>query len=160
VPPFNPSSLRAGDCLLYRPRDFIDYAIALKTWTKVSHVEIYDGQGFSLASRNGIGVNRYPARLKDIAAVRRPKEFDPLPASAWFETVKGEGYDWQGLLCFELAVRQGKQDQMFCSEFGTRLYRMAQTEPFDPAWDADRTPPAFFLVSNAFKTVWQDGDLF
>lgn len=160
--PFNKSLLRAGDTMLYFSRSAVDWAIALKTWTRVAHVEIYDGEGMSVASRNGLGVNRYPVRWLDLAAVRRPK-FNPdlVSAERWFSlTARGQKYDWLGLLCFTLAVRQGSPDRMFCSEFWTRWMRKAGCEPFNPAWDADRTPPAFCYVSGALETIWEDGNLF
>ena len=37
------SNLQPGDCLGYFSRDIIDYAIAFKTWTRLAHVEIYEG---------------------------------------------------------------------------------------------------------------------
>ena len=157
-----PSELRAGDIILYRPSSLIDWIIAIKSWTKVSHCEIYAGEGRSYASRNGIGVNDYPLRHDHIAAIRRPlHEFDFSAARVWFYAKAiGQKYDWKGLLCFVLAVKQGTKDRMFCSEFATRFYNRGQFQPFDPNWDADRVPPSFFLVTPLLETIWQDGDLF
>ncbi len=160
--PFYKSVLIPGDCLLYFSHSLVDWAIALKSWTKTAHVEIYSGQGLSVASRNGIGVNKYPLRVSGICAVRRPVgKIDLDSANAWFEaSARWQKYDWKGLLCFTLAVKQGAADKMFCSEFATRYYRHAAMQAFDPDWDADRVPPSFFLVSPLFETVWQDGELF
>jgi hypothetical protein len=159
---FHPSILQPGDAILYFRRDLIDWLIALKTWTKVAHVEIYRSGQTSYASRNGIGVNAYPLRLDSVAAVLRPKRpLDWPAADLWFEHhARGQPYDWPGLLCFTLARRRGEKGAMFCSEFATRFYRAAGFAIFDPRWPAVRVPPSFFLVSPAFETVWTDGDLF
>jgi hypothetical protein len=160
--PFNKTQLRAGDTMLYFSRDAVDWAIAIKTWTKLAHVEIYVGNGMSVASRNGVGVGLYPVRWPGLAVVRRSKVSPNLVAAQrWFNlTANGQKYDWLGLLCFTLAVKQGAPDRMFCSEFWTRWMRHAGVEPFNPTWDADRTPPSFCYVSGALETIWQDGDLF
>jgi len=162
IPPFNESQLRPGDTMLYFTRDVFDYVIAVKTWTKIGHVEIYTGGGMSVASRNGVGVNAYAVRWDGLCCVRRPKIVPDLEfANSWFNNyARGQKYDWLGLLCFMLAVRQGSRDRQFCSEFWTRWCRKAGIIPLNPDWDADRVPPAFCLVSPAFDTVWQDGDLF
>jgi len=139
----------------------IDYAIALKSWTYVAHVELYRGEGWSYASRNGIGVNKYLLRTTDVAAVLRCRT--PLNLEAidrYFETVKGQKYDWLGLLCFTLAVKQGSPNKQFCSELWTNLQRAGFNEPFNSNWSADRTPPSFMLVTPTHETIWSDGDLY
>lgn len=153
----SPRQLVRGDTLGYFTRDPLDYAIALKTWTFISHVEVYDGDGMSVASRNGIGVNRYPFRSSGLCVVRRPKvAINYETADAWFESeARGQKYDWKGLLCFTLAVRQGSRRKMFCSEFWLRWYRHAQLELLDRNWDSDRTPPSFMMVTPNLETIWQ-----
>jgi|HubBroStandDraft_3_1064219.scaffolds.fasta_scaffold202833_1 hypothetical protein len=159
VNPFPFRQLVRGDTLGYFTRDPIDYAIAIKTWTWLAHVEIYDGDGMSVASRNGIGVNRYPLRKDGLCVIRRPLQpFNYDTANAWFEkTARGQGYDWKGLLCFTLAEKQGSPDKMFCSEFWLNWYRQGHLELLDPNWSADRTPPAFMMVTNVLETIWQQG---
>ena len=151
------SDLRSGDALGYFTRDPIDVGIAIKTWCRLSHVEVYSGGGLSVASRNGIGVNRYQLRKDGLAIIRRPLQpLDLAAANHWFETTaRGQKYDWIGLLCFTLAVKQGSPRRMFCSEFMTRFYRRAQFQPFDHEWDADKVPPSFILVSPEFETIWK-----
>jgi len=157
---FDKSMLEAGDIILYRPSSIIDWLIAIKCWTKVSHCEIYADDGMSFASRNGIGVNLYPLRLDGIAAVLRPPPFDFKTARDWFfKEATGQKYDWKGLLCFLLAAKQGARDRMFCSEFATRFYNRGFFHPFSPNWDADRVPPSFFLVTPLVQTIWQNDDL-
>lgn len=57
--PFNPVILQPGDAILYFRHDFGSWLIALKTWTKVAHVEIYRGDQIGYSSRCETGVNAY-----------------------------------------------------------------------------------------------------
>lgn len=151
------SDLRAGDCLLYYTHhDLVDFLIAFKTWTFVAHMEIYEGAGKSVASRNGIGVDRYDLRTKGLVGIRRPIGIlDIEAATQWFETkARHQKYDWLGLAVYYLAARHGSPNRMYCSEFGTRWYRNAAFNPVDPDWDADRTPPMLYLPSTAFSWIY------
>lgn len=161
------NSLLPGDCLIYRPSGVFGWLTAVKTWCRCAgHVEGYCGDGVSVASRNGIGVNSYAVRLEGLSRVLRPvcaspdgDRFDFEDALGWFRaTACGQKYDWKGLLCFTLAVRQGAADRMFCSEFLTRWYRAGGFQPFAREWDADEVAPATFLVPppSVFKLVWSD----
>lgn len=153
----DPETLQVGDCLLYRPHDFFGWLISVKSWTRIAHVEVYAGERMSWASRDGIGVNLYALRLKQLAYVLRPTEpFDALKARAYFNTVRGQKYDWKGLLCFTLAVKQGAKDRMFCSEFALRLDRAAGFNPVSQYVDADHMAPAEFRQSAAFTQIWAD----
>lgn len=148
------TDLLPGDCLLYRPNGMFGWAIAVKTWHQISHVEVYDREGFSLASRDGLGVGRYPYRSANLAAVLRPNGFYLHKAAvAWFDEVEGQRYDYWGLLRF-FTIGSGKQDRMFCSEFATRLYRNGGMEPFQPTEDADLIAPFEFLTSAKFDRVY------
>lgn len=155
--------LKPGDHLLYFENSIVDWVIAVKTWTiGASHIEVFDGatgrppmfQRMSLASRNGIGVGRYPFRRDGLTYVLRPKVWDHAAATEWFKTVDGEAYDWVGLLCFSLAVKQGSLNKMFCSEFAKRMDDRAGCPSFSAWWDADRTPPSLTLSSPAFDMMW------
>jgi hypothetical protein len=155
---FDPTTLLPGDHLLYGPgRSIFNRIVCLKTWSPVSHIEIYVGHSVSVASRNGIGVRQFPVRLTDLAFVLRPLQpVNMAPAMAWFaSSAKGQAYDWKGLLCFVLAVKQGSRDKMFCSEFATRWDRHAFIHSFSPTWDADKVAPGNYLMSPAFRIVWQ-----
>lgn len=147
-----------GDGLLYGPKGFFGYAIALKTWMKVAHVEVYAGDGMSWASRDGQGVGLYPVREDRLIQVLRPvRELDIAGMREWFLTVDGQGYDWFGLARFLAWGRIGTGDngKMFCSEFATRLYRAGGLDPFNGC-DADAIAPATFLLSNGFTKVVSD----
>lgn len=147
--------LQPGDCLVYYSRTLLDVLIQLKTWTKAAHVEGYVGGGFSVASRNGKGVGVYPFRAEGLISIRRPNTyFDFSKAMTYFYKVDGQKYDWLGLLCFTLAVKQGAKNKQFCSEFLTRWYRHGGLHPFDANWDADMVAPAQFLQSPSFKTIY------
>jgi hypothetical protein len=155
---FDFSQARQGDCLLYSPSDLFGWIIAVKTWSsRACHVEVYIGNGESVASRNGIGVGVYPVRTSQLSEVRRPnRPFTYRNAMDWFYLkANGEKYDWLGLLVFWLAVRKGAMDRMFCSEFATRFYRHGGFSVVAPDWDADMVAPAQFLQTPAMDTVWR-----
>ena len=155
---FDKSILQPGDALLYYDnRSLVDWIIGVKTSGRVGHIEIYTGQGMLVASRNGIGVNRYALRLDGLVVARRPLVMlHPESAESWFiGHARGQKYDFLGLLCFWLAVKRGSPDRMFCSEFALRFYRRAFCQPFNPDQDADRTSPFDFWKCGTFETVWQ-----
>lgn len=154
---FDQSILQHGDCLLYFEwQSLVDWAIAIKTGYRIAHCEVYAGRGMSFASRNGIGVNRYRFRPDGLVCVRRPiRAFDFDAGEKWFDRMRGQKYDFLGLLCFYLAVKRGSKDRMFCSEFALRLYRSMQFNPVNPNIDADRMPPCLFWEIQELETVWE-----
>lgn len=139
-----------------RRGDVVDWSIAVKTGYWIAHCEIYDGEGMSVASRNGIGVNRYPLRTDGLVCVRRPiGVIDREASEKWFsDEARGQKYDFKGLMCFYLAVNHGSAHKMFCSEFALRWYRKACIQPLNTEIDADRTAPCEFWKTPAFFTVW------
>lgn len=154
---FDTSILQPGDFLLYRPSSLTGVIIAVKTWTWIAHIEIYKGGGISLASRDGIGVNAYPLRLDQLGIVRRPnKPFSFAKGLRYFETVKGQKYDWLGLMCFTLAVHQGSPDRQFCSEFAHNFAIAEDLELFSTDLVPDHTSPAQFDQTPVLDTVWRD----
>lgn len=143
-----------GDCLLYADDGLISKLIRVKTWSDVSHCEVYTGGGRSVASRDGIGVGEYPLRVAGLQYILRPNEpFNPKAGMFWFRGVNGQGYDWLGLLKF-FTLGKGSQTKMHCSEFETRWYRKAGLVPFHPTVDADLVSPGMFLTSGAFDRIW------
>lgn len=146
---------KKGDLLLYGPRTIWDRLVCVKTWSQVSHCEVYAGPGETLAARPGTGVNRYGLLINELMEVLRPPlsfEFDT--AMKWFETVRGQRYDWLGLLCFILAVKQGSPTKQFCSEFATNFYRAGAFEPFQPQDSADRVAPGTFCYSGPLTEIY------
>jgi len=154
---FDTTLLKEGDALLYWEPTLVDWLISIKTGYWIAHIEIYAGRGTSVASRNGIGVNRYALRLGGLMSVRRPQGIlDLETAEKRFQSDwRGQGYDFKGLLCFYLAVKHGSAKKMFCSEFALRFYRAASIQPFNPDMDADRTAPCEFWKTHEFDTIWQ-----
>lgn len=144
--------LQPGDHLIYSGNSFFDRCIKIKTWSIASHIEVYAGKGKTWASRPGLGVDLYDFTEKNLVAVLRPKEkFNVKKASVWFEKhARYQKYDYKGLLCFELAVREGSTDRMFCSEMALNLDRQADFHPLEKLWSADRTAPAQFIQSPSF----------
>lgn len=161
--------LREGDCLLYgrvplarsRAGWFFGGVTMLKTVSPFCHVEIYDGDGESLAARDGVGVGCYPLRMDQLVCVRRPPSgYEHDRVRRWFDaTADGQGYDWLGLLNFALAAKQSSPDKMFCSEFAVRAYRVGLVRPVNPDMDADRCAPAHLWQTPALATVWQAAGL-
>lgn len=150
-----------GDCLLYGPSSLFGYVICFKTWSWVCHVEVYIGEGKSVASRGSLNpfaeaVNVYPVRFSDLKYVLRPrKPFALDDAMLWFYNhAKGQRYDFLSLLCFTLFAKHGDMKKQQCSECATRLYRRGHFNPFYPGFDADKIAPANYLMSPAFDHVW------
>jgi len=159
---FDISLLKSGDFLLYRPTGFFGWIITIKTWHKIGHCECYIGDGYSVASRTGIGVGTYPFRADELAEVLRFKpeyKFKLNSALTWFLRVaKGQGYDWLGLLRFAWGsdyTKGDKNNKQFCSEFLTRFARAGGVDPFNND-DADAIPPFMFADSPVFDTIWKD----
>lgn len=135
--------LRPGDIMLYRPKGIFGQLIAVKTWHRISHVEIYNGGKQSVASRDGVGVGEYPVRLEELAYVLRPRLVLDLPAARkWFESVKGQPYGWLDLLDFVGLPANGPG--MVCSPFATDFLRHAGWPVF-PTDPVEKIAPFQFL---------------
>jgi len=166
--PFSISMLEPGDCILYRPTDIFDDVVALKTFTRVSHVEVYIGDRFSVASRNGQGVDKYPVRETDVAAVRRPcPGFDLERAMHWFyfgngtePKAQGQKYGWRTLLTFAMLNHNPIEGHMICSEFAAEFFKAGGNPVFAKDYPSYRVPPSYFIATRQLATVWDDGRLF
>ncbi len=155
--------LKPGDILLYKPkpRSLFGWLISLKTWHKISHCECYTGAGFSVASRDGIGVGKYPLRATELAMVCRPKPeilLNWTKAWLWFEKQKGTPYGWADLgQFFGLNM---DADGIVCSPFLARFVRVLGYDPFNGE-DASRIAPFQFSLSNCYDIyeVSKDGEV-
>lgn len=151
-------TLQPGDVLLFARDGWYNRLIQMKTWSRVSHVEIalgeVYGQPWTVASRNGKGVDVYPLDETGLDCVLRPiAHFHQAHAREWFAKVRGQGYDWFGLLAFASAKFQGRENgKMFCSEFAARYLRHGGVDAFRGA-DADAIAPSDFLKNSAFRLV-------
>lgn len=159
-------ALQAGDHLLYYANCLADRVICLKTWSVVAHIEVAvgpyaDGSGCyerAVAARAD-GVNCYPFRRQGLRYILRPTRWLQGRADDWFLRVaQGQRYDWLGLLCFTLAVKQGAPHRMFCSEFARNLCRAAGCPAFADSWPGDKTAPGSFLMSPAFDVIFEDAN--
>lgn len=142
------ADLRPGDCLLYKPSSVFGTIIKLKTWHAISHVEIYDGTGWSWASRDGVGVNRYPVRTDYIGVWRPTPALNLVAADLYGHSMIGTPYGWPELLAFVGITVKGKG--VFCSEFATLWYRAAGFDPF-PGENAIDVAPFEFSINPDFQ---------
>ena len=154
--------LRQGDILCYRPKGLMGWAIATKTFHNWAHVEmVWVPQVTSAAARRD-GVNLYTMRWDGLGRVLRPPEgFNFGRAVRYFAEVRGQGYDWIGLLAY-FRLGKGKGDRQFCSELCTTLMRAgwpAHTVPdIFNGEDSRIIPPYYFpCLAHAMTVVWSDG---
>lgn len=158
-----PTQLRPGDCLIYRPSNWIGWFIAIKTWNRrASHVEMAVRAGKTIASRQS-GVNYYDTRWDHLTmVVRPPKGFNITTALDWFDDEAcGQSYDYLGLMRYFVipGLKQSTTKQT-CSELLTRVYRRGGVDVFS-GQDADLVPPAYFAtmaVGYGFTKVWDETD--
>lgn len=151
--------LKPADVLLYKPKGLFGWIIKFKTWHAISHVECYVGDGFSVASRDGIGVGKYPLRVNDLAVICRPiPTFDIPRAMRWFEMQKGTPYGWADLLQF--AGFNVDSTGIVCSPFITRFSRNGGMDPFNGE-SAEKIAPFQFELSNCYEIfeVNADGEI-
>lgn len=154
--------LRFGDVLLYSGTGVFSWGIKVKTWSRFSHVEVFDREGTTLASRDGRGVNRYVFTEKNLKAILRPKTppvLDVARGLEWFEReAKGQPYDWWGLFAFFAAKAQGsKKLAMFCSEFEARLFKKCGYALF--LGDSDAVSPGMNWSNPLLDLLWADASL-
>lgn len=143
--------LKFGDALLYSSNGIIGHAIKWKTWSDVSHIEMYFGQGKTGASRDGQGVQTYDFTTENLAYVMRP--VNPLNAKGVLDfhtQCIGQRYDLWGLFRFFTFGKQSL-DKQFCSEYFTRACRAGGVHPFDRHVDADLISPGMYHCSTVFE---------
>lgn len=148
--PFDPSILQPGDAIIYAGHNVFDLLISFRTAIWASHIEIYIGDGKSVASRNGIGTGIYRLRLNDLKYVLRPSQpFDVTKAMAWFRSIHPMPYGWWELLnC--LVPWEVNASGLFCSQFATLFYRAAAFFPFNQEFDPAKVTPRDFLEADPF----------
>lgn len=154
-------ALQPGDVLLYQGRGFWSWLIRIKTFSPVSHVEVYAGDGLAFASRDGEGVGTFPVRDDDLWAILRPTV--PLSPFEWEALARvhahyvGARYDWKGLFGF-FEPAHGKDDatKAFCSEHAARIFKLAGRPLFGFAYPSDKVTPGMFLACPLLDTRWQE----
>lgn len=140
------TDLRPGDILLYGQKSFWGWVIRVKSWSSVSHAEIYLGEGRSIGSREAHGVATYDFMQWPKYVVRPPAYLNLDALLAWHASVEGKGYDYWGLLAF-FNVGHGVRDRYICSEHTTLAMRAGGVEFFRPAIEAQKVSPGMFLTS-------------
>ena len=149
--------LQPGDILLYGGRDLVSRLIQFRTWSDVSHIEIYADAGRSVASRNGIGVGQYPLRVAGLRRVYRPKvAFDFSAALKWFATVDGTKYGWADLLRFYLI--DVPTTGLICSEFADLWFRNGGLPLFNTNYPEGAVCPGDFekISDLLVEEIWSD----
>jgi len=151
-----PDELIPGDVLFYRPSSLLGWAIALKTWFPISHVEGYAGGGRVIAAREE-GVNIYTERIDQyLVAVRRPM---PQPfdlGAAWMSIKDLMGpYESTGFVTFFAPLMKHKEATRICSSLITRWLRGGGCAPFNESVQAADVSPAMLWQSPALETVWE-----
>lgn len=149
-------TLKAGDCLLYKPTGFFGRLISLKTWHPISHVEVFvdkENGGMSVASRDGKGVNFYPTRTAQLVHVLRPNvSLDLAVGLRYARRMIGTPYGWADLANFVGWNIDSKG--IVCSPFATEFYRACGWNIF-PLDEANDIAPFQFLslVGNGFTEI-------
>lgn len=147
--------LRPGDTLLYGPVGFFGWLIKFHTGGPCAHVEVYMGNGQTIASRDGAGVNRYPLRLAQLVTVLRPtRPFNADAAWFWFDWHgKGQKYGWADLLNF--CGYRVNAPGMVCSPCATYVLRAGGVPVFGTV-EAEHIAPNDFLLSELLTDVSSD----
>lgn len=156
------SDLKPGDILLYRPKGFIGWAIAWRTFSNWSHVEVYAGGGWAVASRDGVGVAQYPVRFSELGRVIRPYETPNMVRGMdWFHAVAdGQKYDWLSILRFmapHWITRDLDFNRMVCSTCAVRFLRALGIDVVAKDADADIVAPSDIAKTAAGEVFWSDG---
>src|SRR5258708_6530968 len=116
--------------MLFGPASVFGWLIRFKTWHRVSHVEVYMGNGLSAASRDVKGVARYPVRIDHIAMILRPTiPFNMESANKYVDSMTGTPYGWLDLLNF--TGIHVNAPGIVCSPFATNLLRAAGIPVFN-----------------------------
>lgn len=147
--------LQPGDILLYGGGFFPGAFIRFRTWSDVSHVEIYAGNGRSMASRSE-GPREYPLRVLGLRRVIRPvADFDFKAGRDWFENVACRlPYGYADLLRFYLINVPTKG--LICSEFGDLFFQKCRLPLFNLNYPEGAVCPRDFQTLSPIlaKQIW------
>jgi len=140
--------LRPADVLLYSPTGFFGFVISLKSWHKLSHVEVHIGDGWSVAARDRVGTGMYTLRTAQLAMVCRPKvPVDLGRAERWRRAQGHQPYGWLDLLQF--GGLEVDAPGIVCSPFATSYLRAGGLDPFNGE-PATKIAPFQFSTSPVF----------
>jgi len=164
----SPIPLQPGDILLYSKSDVFGLLTSFRTFSPAVHVEMFEGEAMSLASRNGIGVNRYPFRDAQLAAVLRPKQaINMADVKAWFEVpfnkitgegVRGRPYGWLDLLRFY--GKKIKTNGWICSQFVAKALSAGGLGVFASDYYCGTIDPGDYFIPWALEWKWVRPDVY
>jgi hypothetical protein len=152
-----PPELFPGDHLIYTAFNPVDIGIMVKTGSWGCHIEIYIGNGLSVASRNGKGIDQYALRTDGLSCVLRPRlPFDIERGMYWFCRLHPyeKAYAWRELGNFFLPFGTVKCRGMICSVFAAHFDHHSGYHPFNIDWNPNKISPADYLKSGLFEWVW------
>lgn len=146
--------LRPGDLLLYGGGSLTAWCIQLRTWSDVDHVEIYQDNGRTLASRaQGVGI--YPLRVLELRRVIRPvAPFDFQAGIKWLPSVIHRSYGYLDLARFYLINIRTKG--LICSEFVDLFFRACGLPLFNTEYPEGAVCPRDFETLSPLlaKQIW------
>lgn len=157
------SKLQFGDILLKSKGSPLNTITKLKTWSDVSHSELYVGTYFSHGESQVItafpehGVNFYPYKIENTVYILRPHTLPTQAGFYWFQKeALGQGYDYLGMAAFFFAQLQGGDNgKQFCSEVIARLFKKGDAPLLHPRIDADAYAPSSFKTSPLVDYIWE-----
>ena len=158
VPPY--PVLEPGDILLYgdsswiTPGGWLSRLIRFRTWSDVSHVEIYAGGNISMASR-GAGVDLYPFRPDGLRYILRPREsYSWENGFAWFQSIRGTKYGALDLFRFYGINLPTKG--LICSQFADLFFLHSDLELFNINYPSGAVCPGDFckVSSELLEQIW------
>lgn len=157
--PFDPTNLRPGMLLLYEASSVFGYAIALFSGSRISHVEMYKGDGKSWASRDGLGVGVYPFRSENLALVlESPVPLNLAHIAQGFAAKAGHTYDYATILKFiTFGWTESRTDAEVCSELITYLLRTGGLTALFGIKEPEDVKPADFVTAlnlGMLRKVW------
>lgn len=147
-----PGDLQAGDILLYHGQTLFNRITDLKTGGLTDHVEVYHGNGLSVAARPE-GFNVYDLQTEGLAKVRRPTApFIRIYADTWLQPLRGIPYDTPGL--FQFFNVDASNNGLICS-VGAALYeKMGHVLLFADDYPLVKISPRDFELTREALTVW------
>ena len=148
--------LQPGDILLYGDHTPLSWAIRFRTWADVSHVEVYVGNGRSIAARSD-GFKKYPLRMSGLRRVIRPiVPFNFEKGMKWFSFVQGTKYGWLDLLRFYLVKIPTRG--WICSQSADLFFRNCSLPLFNTHYPSGEVCPGDFeKISDLIaRQIWSD----
>ena len=150
-----PPPLQTGDILLYGDASLLSWLIRTRTWSDVSHVEVYAGDGKSMAARTD-GVGMYQLRLAGLRRVLRPvAPFDFNAGLSWFfKNADGKAYGWMDMWRFY--GRNVETKGWICSEFTDYFFQAAGLPLFNTDYPEGAVCPRDYelLAPSLAKEIW------